>query len=55
MLQSPFLKLPSVRILNILAYRETGKLIGDENPIEFDGGKATVVIRRRSEKNRVHQ
>ena len=30
--------------LNILAYRDTGKLTVAENAIEFHGGKETVVI-----------
>jgi hypothetical protein len=32
------------RDLNILAYRDTGKLTVQENAIEFNGGKETVVI-----------
>jgi hypothetical protein len=32
------------RDLNILAYRDTGKLAVGENSIEFRGGKGTVVI-----------
>jgi hypothetical protein len=32
------------RDLNILAYRDTGKLMVGENSIEFKGGKETVVI-----------
>jgi hypothetical protein len=32
------------RDLNILAYRDTGKLTVEENSIKFNGGKETVVI-----------
>lgn len=32
------------RDLNILAYRDTGRLTVGENSIEFKGGKETVVI-----------